>query len=190
MDPAYKRYFKTAGLIWIAFFVLLGIVYIFVLPPQEKTLEKSIEQLESIKKEQDETRGITSDVERKRLLSRIEQLRDDLGFYAVKVEDITDIEFAIKKAVLAMKGITFKSFGRTTDSYVEIANCYHVGTVSFRIDFNASFNSFARVVNTLERFKPVVFVDEFNIQRSSSDNSDHNVSMKLTIFVQLPFEDV
>jgi len=40
------------------------------------------------------------------------------------------------------------------------------------------------LLNTIERHWPVVFVEKFSISRSKQDDSEHPVTMNLTVFVK------
>ena len=39
MDPAYKRYFRTVALIWAICFLVLGLLYVFLVVPQQETVD-------------------------------------------------------------------------------------------------------------------------------------------------------
>ena len=52
------------------------------------------------------------------------------------------------------------------------------------VSFTAGFNQFAAFLNALERHRPVIFIDRFEITRSEQDSSGHEASMRLSVFVR------
>ena len=52
------------------------------------------------------------------------------------------------------------------------------------VSFTGNFNQFAAFLNALERHRPVVFVDTFNITRSEKNDSGNEVNMNLAVFVR------
>jgi len=81
-----------------------------------------------------------------------------------------------------LDSFTIKPTGN--QEYTEIPDCKNIYEKQISVSFKADFNTIAVFLNTLERHRPVIFVDEFTIVRSNKDNLGHQVSMNLSIFVR------
>ena len=188
MDPAYKRYFKTAGLLWAGCFLILGILYYFVLPPQKKLLLDIEGQLSGKKVQYRMGYNKTSDDEKLELKNETKRLKKKLSDFMVEVDDVDDLIFDINKTILAVNVGSYNNKSKLTEPYLDILNCDYIGENTIEIEFNANFYQFVQVINAMERYKPVIFVDKFNIKRSRKEPS-HTVKMNLTFFVRKPIKN-
>jgi len=189
MDPAYKRYFKTVALIWGFCLAVLALVYVFVVMPQEETINKIEGQLAGGKIEYHIFKNAASTKAKTELTSQINELKSQLSDFVTEFDDISGVIFGIGQVVNGMNVGSFASRGGTVESSVEIPNCEHLGQIFFRMEFTASFNLFAQVINTLERHKPIVFVNKFSIAQSSRNNNAHKVGLTLSIFTRESHKD-
>jgi len=186
MKPVYKEYLGKVGLIWIAFSVLFVFAYMLVLAPQNRVAKQVKEQL--AKKDQEykfALKAIQPETKLK-LNKQIKDLQNDLENFAVDLEYSANLPFDItriaNKKQIAM--VSIKTLG--DNNKTKLPDCDYIYENRINIDFAANFNQFATFLNALERYRPVIFVDECTIERSKEGNSEHSVDMSLSVFVRKP----
>jgi hypothetical protein len=159
------------------------LVAVFVLHPQKKAIaeiDKSIDEVEQAIIAS-KTGGPGSDEER--FAAQLAAARKKVSGYVVGPEQALD--FALYISLLAKRAgvVDFSSTHRMQDSYGPIDECDHIVEGRMQIKYTASYDQFARFVNSLERNHPVIFIDNFTIRRSGKGKSGHSVDMVLTFFV-------
>jgi len=65
----------------------------------------------------------------------------------------------------------------------EFKDLKKVDIKQLNVSFNSSFYRFAKFVNELESGEPVVFIKEFDIQRSADSTDKNEVKMELRVIV-------
>jgi Tfp pilus assembly protein PilO len=83
----------------------------------------------------------------------------------------------------------YSSRETTGDSYSMIINCEEIARLDTAINFNGSFDQMARFINTLERNKPIIFIDSFNISKGPRTGDSNKVRITLSIFLRIPKDD-
>jgi len=184
MKPIYKKYFTAVALIWASCFVLFIFAYMLMLAPQRKSRKQIEEQLAEKKQIYDSAQKAAQEETQKQLNEQIRYLRDKLANFVVDSEDLANLTFDIGKMASERQ---VGSFGiNIVDKFPVTAesegDCLREDKL--HVSFTGGFNQFAAVLSALERYQPVVFVDEFAINRSKRDTLDHHVSMDLAVFVK------
>jgi hypothetical protein len=179
----YKRYFKTAALIWAACLVLFSLVYILVLRSQKDNRER-LENRIAEKKQLHESALRASQTETKiHLNEEIGRLRDRLSDFVIDFDNSADLTFDISK-IANDKNVASLSIKGNEKMISELPNCEYIGEGHIDIGFNAGFNQFATFLNALERHRPVLFVDQFTITNSRRDDLGYQVNLKVSVFVK------
>ncbi len=184
MKPIYKKYFAKAALTWAGCFVLFFFIYVFMLAPQEKNKKQIEKQLAEKKQIYTSALEATQQETRNRLNEQIEQLRNRLKDFVIDFEDSANLTFDIGQVANEKKLASFSIKGKKARGGSAIPNSKYLQENHFNVSFSGGFNQFATFLNALERHRPVVFVDKFNITRSRKDNSDHEVNMDLAVFIK------
>ena len=70
---------------------------------------------------------------------------------------------------------------RNSSLIAELDNCLHVGASWVNISWKGDFEQFTRLINKLERHRPVVLVDGFLI--SKPDNSAQGCQIELSLII-------
>ena len=185
MDSAYKRYFKAVVLIWTGCFGLLALVYVFAFLPQKDILAQTELDLTVAQDKHTAVKDAVSEKEQERLKSEIENLEIKLDDFVTDVSDINSVILNINRAIKEIEVSEFATPRRTVklgERYDKIPGCQNLRRVSCPISFRGSFSQFAKVINTLEQNKPIVFVNDFLITKLKSNS--HKVTMTWTIFVR------
>lgn len=185
MKSIYRKQLATVALIWAGCVILFLFAYMFVLSPQIKTkiqvennLAKKQQMYQSaLKAAQEQTR-----VE---LQKQNEQLGSRLTEFVTYFENCANLTFDIGQIANEKNISSFSIGGKDSRGITGIPDCNYIGESYIDINFNSGFNQFATFLNTLERHRPVIFIDEFSISRSlQQDEGGHRVSMNVSVFVK------
>jgi len=161
----------------------------FVLAPQAKTKKIIKKQLMEKKLLFERAQEITQKETRLKLDEQIDDLRDELRNYVIDFDDTADVTFDISQIANEKKVNSFNIKSRNRGGNASKTGNKYVYVNNFDVSFTSGFVQFATLLNTLERHRPVIFVDKFRIIRSEEDNSGHQVDMNLTVFVRKRKED-
>jgi len=184
MKDIFKKYFTAVALIWICCFVVLFIVYILALSPQRKSQVRIEQDLLETRLLYESIHQATTTQAKSKLISQIEQLRNNLGDFVIDYENLANLTFDISRMATEQKLASFSIKTRNDFSGAASSGDKHLRQDRIELQFAAGFNQFARFLSALERHRPVVFVDDFSITRSSRGHGRHQVSMNLGVFVK------
>lgn len=185
MKLIYKKNVMTVALIWAGCFILLFLVFMLVIVPQSKS--KGIIEKELADKKQQYLFALESSKEgtKIQLKKRIEQLQNRLGDFVVDFEDSANLTFDIGRIASEQGLAAFSVRTKGQSGVTEIPNCNYIGENYLDISFTGQFNQFAVFLNTLERHRPVIFVDAFTITRSRArEQLKHRASLNVAVFVK------
>jgi len=184
MKLIYKKYLMATAPIWVGSFIFLCCIYIFALAPQKKTKNQIGKQLAE-KKQIYNLALETSKVETKiKLKEQLETLQKKLTDFVIEPEDSADLIFDISQIANEKKVDSFSIRPRESRRGSNSLDCENISENSIDISFKGNYDQFATLLNTLERHRPVIFVDDFVITRSREGVSGHQVNMNLTLFVR------
>ncbi|MFC1737782.1 GspMb/PilO family protein [Planctomycetota bacterium] len=184
MKLSAKKYCITTALIWTGCFILFLFMYMLVLVPQSvlsKDVEKQLAEKErtyklALKAAEEETRN--------EMDTNIKGLRDKLSGFVIDAEDLANLMFDISQIAKEKQVGSFSVKSKKDEMVSSIPNCQYVAENTIDLSFDGSFNQFATLLNSLERHKPVIFIDEFSITQSSRADIGHQVNMDLAVFVK------
>jgi len=179
----YRRYLTTAALIWAACFMLLLFIYMIVLRPLRGSQRRVENKLDEKKQMYESALKATQEETKIRLNGEIERLQNRLMDFVIDFEDSTNLTFDIGQVAGEKKLASFSIKGNDNSKVTPIPNCDRIYENHIDISFSAWFHQFATFLNTLERHRPVLFVDKFTV-RSGRGDSDPQVSMNLVVFTR------
>ena len=171
-------------LIWACCFAFFLIVYMLVLVPQAKTKKIIKKKLTKKKLLLERVQQITQKETRLKLNEQIDDLRDELRNYVIDFDDTADVTFDISRIANDKKVNSFNIKSRNRGQKASETNNKYIYVNNFDVSFTSGFVQFATLLNTLERHRPVIFVDRFHIVRSEENNSEHQADMNLAVFVR------
>ena len=160
--------------------VLVGV---FILGPQCKAIRsvdssiKEIEQKLIGSKTNDQSENVSA------LNQELSSAKKNLSRYVISPEQASDLTVDIGKIAKQAGVQGLHSTNRMRGSYGSINECLHIREGRMQIKFKSSFSQFAKFINLLELNEPVIFIDKFNIKRSTKHDGIHPVDMVLTFFV-------
>jgi hypothetical protein len=189
MKANYKKFLLMLALLWGGASMVLSGTYMFLMLPQQKESELLGKQLMEKRLRYNLSKAADSEQARVQLSEKVNELTEQLDTFAAKVEDLDSLWFSVSRIAGEIGVDGFQVRGRDNESYSLIPNCYNIGVASMEVDFTGSFTKFAKFVNRLERYNPVVFIDGFTIIRPTQENSVPKSKLFLSVFVRVPAKD-
>jgi hypothetical protein len=179
-----RKYIKTAAIFWGICLVVLVPVYLLALKPQMTRMETLQRQYQEKEIEAERIRADALESTRQELQKKIESLKAEFDRFVVPSKD----------AIQTLASIEIDKMCKDNglDAYIDPWNsgevqafneCKYVQGQFIKVTFSASFNDFAKFLNSLERYKSVIFVDNFSISRPQEKEAKGNVEMNLAVLV-------
>ena len=187
MKSIYRKHLTTVALIWAGCFVLLFFIYMLVLAPQKRSKRQSDKELSEKKQAYEAAVQAAQEGTKRKLNEQIERLQYSLKEFAIDFEDSANLIFDIRRIATDKEVGSFSIEPKDTRRVLRKSGLKHISESHIDISFTAGFNQFAALLNALERYRPVVFVDKFTITRSKDKKdveSGHRVDMSLAVFVR------
>ncbi|MEN6387185.1 MAG: hypothetical protein ABFD79_18555 [Phycisphaerales bacterium] len=184
MNKALKKDFKLAIFVWLASALLATLVYLFVISP-EINLEKQI-AAQFVEKQKAFTTILNSNSKdaRANLNQQMLQWQDEVGQYAIGIDDLPNLTFDISKIAKDVKVESFSISSQDVYSNIKKQEGAFVNEKQLKVNFKSDFNKFAAFLNAVERHRPVVVVNEFSISNTEHDPSSSQVSLILSVYVK------
>jgi Tfp pilus assembly protein PilO len=181
----HKKYLLTSAIIWAACFVIFLLAYMINVRPQ-KNSKKLIESKLAEKKQVYESALRAAKEETKiRLNEQIESLQSRLKDFVADFEDSVNLTFDLSQIADEKKVTSFGSKVKSNRGLTMKKDEYnYIRENQINISFTGDFNQFATFLNTLERHRPVIFVDKFTLTRSARDESVYLVNLSVVAFVR------
>lgn len=179
-----KKLFMIVAIIWAVSFVLLALAYVVVLSPQQKSKQQVETEYAETKRKYDSVIEMSREETKAKFKEELESLKNKLKDFTVDFEDAPNLTFDISQIANKKK---VESFSIKTQENIKTSaglGLKYIKENEIDINFAGDFNQFATFLNTLERSRPVVFVDSFKITRSQREELGHKVNMKLAVFIR------
>ena len=179
-----KKYLKVCALIWVVCLAAFALSYFLLISPQNiaiKSLENKIVQGEQdYKRAQIAAKYETQD----RINQEIESLRNKLDTFVLDNQKAADLTFDISQIANDCLLSSFNVQSNDIEMISESSDPNNIFEKQIKINFIAEFEEFAVFLNTLERHKPVLFVDKFMLSQKNNSEKDYQVTVDLTALVQ------
>ncbi len=185
----YKKYFKMAGIIWAACFVLFLFAYIFVLGPQRDHKRGIENKLAEKQKDYQSAQRATREETKIQLNKQIAHLRSRLKDFVIDFDDSANLTFDIGQIASEKQVASFSVKSRDSRGLSTIPDCKYICENQINISFTGGFNQFAEFLNALERHRPVLFINKFTIIRLREDDSGYQVSLNVAALVRKQQDD-
>ena len=189
MKASYKKFLLTLALLWGGAFIMLSGTHMFLMLPQQKETELLGKQLMEKMLKYDRSKAADSEQAQTQLSEKVSELTEELNTFAAKVDDLDSLWFSISRIASEIGVEGFQGRGKDNESYSLIPNCHNIGIASMEVDFTGSFTKFAKFINRLERYNPVVFIDGFTIMQPTKARSVPKSKLFLSVFVRVPAKD-
>ncbi len=183
MKASEKHLIVKVAVIWglCAFAVMafyLGVVF-----PAQRSAQEVSRCLDEMTRRYEEAGEFVRSRCLEEMRRQVVLLRAELEKYLVSSDAARDSTSRISQIAqrAGIKGYSTRY--RNSSSVAELDNCLHVGASWVNISWKGDFEQFARLVNELERHRPVVFVDGFLISRSDKAGPGCQIELSLIILV-------
>ena len=180
----HKKYLTKAAAVWAVCLVLFLLAYMVVLRPQSIN-KKRLDQTLTEKKEACEAaQAAAQEATQNQLHEQIRQLQERLRDFVVDFEDSANLTFDIGQIASERKVGSFSVKSKDQRAGSPMPNSEFIGENHLDVSFITGFHQFATFVNSLERHRPILFVNEFRITRSNKGGSDYEVTLDVAAFVK------
>lgn len=183
MKSICKKNVKVLISAWFGSLVMFLLVYILVLMPQQNIKKQSREVLNEKERLYSSAVKASQENARIRLKEQSVALSDKLMAFVVDFEDSADLIFDISQIANETEVASFSIKARDARQRKK-AGFDYISEDQIDIQFTADFNKFISLLNSLERFKPIILIDRFHIIRSKAEGSNHDASVSLAVFVK------
>lgn len=180
----YKEYFIVSAFVWAACFILFIVAYLLVIGPQNKQRKKVESELNNFTQMYEFAQKAAQEETKSKLKNEIELLQDRLTNFVVDLKRAEDLTFDISQIANENKVDSFSVESKDMRATLGVADRNNISESYITVSFTAGFNEFAGFLNSLERHRPVLFVNEFSLVRSNKDNSVYNVTLDVAAFVR------
>lgn len=184
----HKKYLMKAAVAWAVCLALFLVAYMAVLRPQSLNKKRLNAALAENKESYEAAQVAARESTQTQLREQIRQLQQRLRDFVVDFEDSANLTFDIGQIANDRKVGSFsvKSKDRRAGSASTTGDSESIGENHIDVSFIAGFYQFATFVNSLERHRPVLFINEFTITQSNKDDSNYEVSLDVAAFVKKP----
>ncbi len=184
MKEKIRKFATILLFVWIIFFIGIGAFYYFVIMPQKSKLTNLFAKVEY----EIETNLVAAQAKEE----RAKKLMDEkmvracqlLNNFLIDKEEVNNLVFDFKKLADDSDISDFTGSHDPSSSYTKMAGLENILEGSMRMNFSGDYNNFIKLVNNLERYQPVVFVDRFDISRIRKNSASSNMNITLTFFVE------
>jgi Tfp pilus assembly protein PilO len=180
----HRKYLLASGIIWAACFVIFMLAYMLILRPQKNSSKLIEEKLAEKKQLYKSALNAAREETRIQLKEQIESLQNRLKDFVVDFEDSANLTFDLSQIAEEKKIALFGSKVKSKRGLQMSDEYKYICENNINISFTGDFNQFATFLNTLERHRPVIFVDTFTITRSGREDSGYQISLNVTAFVK------
>ncbi len=181
MNSIYRKYFKIGIIFWAICFIILLLSYLLVLSPQERLRRNTDRKLNDTKNMAQSAKDAAQKKNKAKLIELLTNSGNKLNDFVVDQENASNLTLDIGRISSDVKLSAFSSIFAGSEGATKTDIFKHITPRQISVNFNSSFNKFAVFLNSLERSRPVIFVDTFSIARSSESDSGPKVDMKLAV---------
>jgi hypothetical protein len=155
-----------------------------ILVPQQASKKRITQQLDDRKQTYKEMLDASKPSSLSQLRVHVESLEDKVGSYVVESNDLAGLTFDVSRIAGDGQVSAFSIKSKGGWKGAEVPACNRLSANHIDVRFTGSFLQFATFLNMLERHRPLVLVDRFEIKRSKDDGFSHKVNMDLAVLVK------
>ncbi len=184
----HKKSLTKAAVAWAVCLVLFLLAYMVVLRPQSINKKRLDATLTEQKESYEAAQAAAQESTQTQLHEQIGQLQERLRDFVIDFEDSANLTFDIGQIASEKKVGSFSVKSKDKRASATTPESESIGENHIDVSFIAGFQQFATFVNSLERHRPVLFVNGFTITRSNKDDSSYEVTLDVAAFVKKPPE--
>jgi hypothetical protein len=183
LTNTYKIYLKVSALIWTVCLIAFVLFYLFIFNPQNKAHKDIEKKIIQSKEEYEQAQKAAKYETQAGMNEEIGLLQNKLENFVLDSKSAADLTFDISQMA---KECSLSSFNvQSSDMQAPVSSEPNsIFEKHITVSFVAGFNEFAVFLNSLERHKPVLFVNEFILSRQNDDKTAYQVILDLAALVQ------
>lgn len=175
------KYLKIAALVWLGCFVVFLLVFVLVLYPLNKQRDRTENEYRKLKADADAAFIASQEQTKLKFKELVKQSNDRLGDFMIEANRTSNISYEIIQ-ISNNIGLNIEVIpaAQRNSAFDE---CKCLSGQYYQVSFTAGYNEFARFLNELERFRPVIFIDTFSITKSQQEEAKSAINMSLAVLV-------
>ena len=182
INKNYEKYIIKLVLLWLGSCVFPALFYVAVVLPQRDELRHT----NRILAQKEEQYGRFSDSQEAQTRAKIdEKLKKRRGHYddfIAAYGDSGSLVFAVSEIASEQEITSFSARQLANEPMTGKVKYEQIKENRINVTFESDFAAFARFVNTLERQRPIVFVDRFTVSKQQDEDARLKASMELAVF--------
>jgi len=180
----HKKYLTKAAVGWAVCLAVFVLAYMAVLRPQSINKKRLDGLLTENKESYEAAQAAAQESTKAQLHEHIQQLQERLHDFVIDFDDSANLTFDIGQIASEKKVGSFSVKSKDKRAGPVTPESGSIGENHMDVTFVAGFQQFATFLNSLERHRPVLFVNEFTIARSNKDESSYEVTLDVAAFVK------
>jgi len=179
-----NRYLLVLAMAWGPCLLLAAASYAVILRPQLDYRRELEDTLAGSREQYARALAAAQEKNQERLAAELEGWRHRIADFVVRLEDAPDLAFKIGALAntAGLESFSMKPVNKTGPEIPPEVESLAQRRVA--LTFAASFGRFAAFLNTLERHRPVLFVETFAISRPLDKEAEPQTSMELAVLVE------
>ena len=173
-----------ASLACLGSLILALLMYLTVISPQQQTRNQVLAQLADKEKIYNEILKLNQKDARARLHKQMEQWNAKLNDFAISNEDLAGLTFDIGQIAKDVKVDSFSITSQDIFTNKPSSAENYITQKLMKVDFKSDFRKFAAFLNAIERHRPAIFIDRFEIDNTEHNANANQVNMVLSVFVK------
>ncbi|MHC4114959.1 MAG: GspMb/PilO family protein [Planctomycetota bacterium] len=186
MSPIRKKYLAILAAVWGCGFLALFAFQLCLVLPQNEIFAFLQEKLQKKQLELNDTKLANKAEIRATWQQKVDALTEKLADFVAEPNVLDKLAFTMSKIAGEIKVDGYTSRDTSGELYSKMPNFGYTGQTETSISFNGTFSKLAKFINTLERNKPVIFIDSFTITKSQSSATEHKANILLKVLVRIP----
>lgn len=179
----YKKYLKVSALILFICLAAFVLMYFLLIGPQNETQRNIETRLNQCKQEYNLAKIASKEENQVLIREEIGNLKNRLNDFVLDNKNAADLTFDISQIANECSLSSFNIQSSDVEGISESSDPNNVFEKSIKVSFMAGFEDFAFFLNTLERHKPVLFVNKFMLSRQNNSNTNYQVTVDLAALV-------
>jgi hypothetical protein len=182
MKEKFRKTIIAVLAIWLMSLIGVGIFYYFVIMPQKTRLYALTARVEHEIK----TNLVASHSKEKYAAElmdfKMAQARGLIADFLINKADVSNFVFDFQKMADSNGIDDFTGSHNPASSYFGMSGFESIQEGAMKLNFSGNYLHFIKMVNSLERYRPFVFVDRFDISQARRREGNCNININLIFF--------
>lgn len=183
---------KMLGMIvfWVCSGIVLAVVTTLFVLPKHRELVKAENKRIAI---ETEFKTALERLDKRNFLLSVENLaksQEVYGSFVLDPDKVAESTYELAKEIEGVLGRSFSKKSSSNKAVVKIPNCEKIAMMQAEISWVGGYVDLVRLINKLERNRPIVLIDYFKIKRLEENPAEFDTSMSVIILIDQSDGDV